>query len=59
MLNDNGDMILVTLKVSYRTVNLEKCIVTYLWVSLIFNCIIHLLIGILKLTTNEIFNKNF
>ena len=59
MSNDSGDMSLVTLKVLYHTISLEKCSVTYLWVNLIFNGIIHLLIGVLNLTTNKIFHMNF
>ena len=39
--------VLVTLRLSYQTISPERCIVTYLWVNLIFNRIIHLIICVL------------
>ena len=39
--------VLVTLRLSYQTISPERCIVTYLWVNLIFNRIIHLIVRVL------------
>ena len=49
---DSSNVILVTLKLSYRTICQERLIVTYLWVSLIFNWIIHLIVCILSSILN-------
>ena len=50
---------LVILRLSYRTISPERCIMTYLWVNLSFNCIIHLMVRLLDLTTNKIFHTAF
>ena len=59
MSNGSSDVSLVTLRLSYRTFSLKRCIVIYLWVNLIFICIIHLMVRILNWTTNEIFHITF
>ena len=44
---------------SYRTISPQRCSTTYLCLNLIFNCVIHLMVRILDLTTNEIFHTAF
>ena len=51
--------VLKTLRLSFRTVSPEDCIVTHLWVNLIFNRVIHLIVSKDSVVDNEIFTQLF
>ena len=44
---------LVSLRLSYCPIGLGRCIVTYLWVNLNFDCIIHLMVRLLYFPINQ------
>ena len=46
---DASNMTLGDIETTVRTISPERCIVTYFWVNIIFNWIIHVIVPILGL----------
>ena len=51
--------VLVTLRLLYHTISPKIYIVAYLWINLCFSCTIHLMVCLLDLTTNKVFDLDF